>query len=90
MQDSKKIVKFDEIDDIMVHSAPPKYEYLTPEERKHEWESLLFEAIEHTKIFKRSSVSRDTYELQNPAILENPYSRSKILEELANKMETSS
>jgi hypothetical protein len=88
-QESKKVVKFDEIDDIMVNSRPPKFEYLTFEERKHEWEALLFDAVEHSKIFKRSSTSRDTYELHNPAILESPYLRHKILEELANKRRVS-
>jgi len=84
-QESKRIIKFDEIDDIMVNSRPPKYEYLTLEERKHEWEALLFDAIEHSKLFKRSPTSRDTYELHNPAILESPYLRHKVLEDLANK-----
>lgn len=86
VQDSKSTVKFSEIDDLMIHSTPPKFAHLVPDEREKEWAALLFEAINRDKILKKSEKGPDMYELQNPAILESPYSRNKLLEDLSRKL----
>lgn len=86
VQDSKSSIKFSEIDDLMVHSTPPKFAHLVQDEREKEWINLLFEAINRDKILKRSEKGPDIYELQNPAILESPYSRNKLLEDLSRKL----
>jgi len=86
VQNSQKSVKFSEIDNIMVHSSPPKYAHLVPDEREKEWITFLFEAINRDKILKKSEKGPDMYELQNPAILESPYSANKLLEDLSRKL----
>jgi len=86
VQDSKNLIKFSEIDNLMINSTPPKFAHLIPAEREKEWITLLFEAINRDKILKKSEKGPDMYELQNPAILESPYSRNKLLEDLSRKL----
>jgi hypothetical protein len=86
VQESKIVFNFSEIDKIMVESNPPKFAHLIPQERKQEWKALLYKSITHLKILKQSNAGPNTYELQNPAILENPYSRNKLLEDLKKQL----
>ncbi len=86
VQDSKSSIRFEEIDKIMIDSDPPKFKHLIPEERNQEWKALLYETRKHAKILKPSTIGPDIYELENVAILDNPYSQHKLLENLAKEL----
>jgi hypothetical protein len=87
VQDSKSTIRFDEIDKIMTDSDPPKFAHLIPKEREQQWKSLLYETRKkRTRVLKPSTIGPDIYELENVAILENPYSQHKLLDDLAKEL----
>jgi hypothetical protein len=79
---------FDEVDGIVTdskRSRPPIFEHLPVEERKESWRYYLQRCID-LGVIVGSRSRPNSYVLAKPTVLEIPYARNRILDEVRKKL----